>query len=131
MHYIEGTPRDQLVMFNSYLDEIISIDNPVRFIDAYVDSLDLFNPGIKIPEMRTGKPPYAPADLLKMYIYSYFEKVRSSRKIEKECNRNQELIWLTCNLAPDFKTIADFLRIVFTQSERVQITFFTHILTLS
>jgi transposase len=95
-------------MFNSYLDEIISEDNPVRFIDAYVDSLDLFNLGIKIPEMRTGKPPYAPAALLKMYIYSYFEKIRSSRNIEKECNRNQELIWLTCNLAPDFKTISDF-----------------------
>lgn len=73
-----------------------------------MDSINLIIPGIKIPEMKAGKPSYSPADLLKMYIYSYFKKIRSSRKIEKECNRNHELIWLTCNLAPDFKAIADF-----------------------
>ena len=58
--------------------------------------------------MLTGTPPYDPALILKIYIYCYFEKIRSSRKIEKECQRNKELIWLTCELAPDFKTIADF-----------------------
>lgn len=108
MNYIEGIHRKQLVLFNNYLDEIINDQNPVRFIDAYVDSLDLYSLGINMPKMETGAPPYDPALLLKIYIYCYFERTRSSRKIEKECNRNQELIWLTCQLAPDFKTIADF-----------------------
>ncbi len=108
VHYIEGTPRDQLVLFNNYLDEILPEDSPARFIDYYVNNLNLFELGFKIPKMKTGAPPYSPVLMLKIYIYSYFEKIRSSRKIEKECRRNQELIWLTCNLAPDFKTIADF-----------------------
>jgi len=108
MHYIQGTARDQLVIFNSHLDEIISEDSVVRFIDLYVESLNLSKLGFKIPKLLTGAPPYNPILLLKIYIYCYFEKIRSSRKIEKECRRNQELIWLTCNLAPDFKTIADF-----------------------
>ncbi len=108
MEYISGTPRSQLVLFNTYLDQIIPADHPIRFIDAYVDSLDLYTTGFKIPEMKTGTPPYDPALLLKIYIYCYFEKIRSSRKIEKECLRNRELIWLTGNLRPDFKTIADF-----------------------
>ena len=108
MHYIQGTNRDQLVLFNSCLDEIINENSPVRFIDLYVDSLNLFELGFKIPKLKTGAPPYDPAVMLKIYIYSYFENLRSSRKIEKECERNQELIWLTCNLKPNFKTIADF-----------------------
>jgi transposase len=108
MHYIQGVPRDQLVLFNTYLDEIIKENAPVRFIDVYVDSLNLYELGFKIPELKTGNPPYDPALLLRIYIYGYYEKIRSSRKIEKECNRNQEMIWLTCRLAPDFKTIADF-----------------------
>ena len=108
MHYIEGTPREQLVLFNNYLDEILPEDSTVRFIDYYVNNLNLYELGFKIPKMETGAPPYSPVLMLKIYIYSYFEKIRSSRKIEKECRRNQELIWLTCNLSPDFKTIADF-----------------------
>jgi len=108
MHYITGTPRGQLVLFNNYLDELIAKESPVRFIDMYVDNLDLVKLGFKVPALKTGAPPFDPALLLKIYIYSYFEKIRSSRKIEKECLRNQEMIWLTCNLAPDFKTIADF-----------------------
>lgn len=108
MNYIIGTPRKQLVLFNNCLDEMIQKDSPVRFIDLYVDNLDLFELGFKIPELRTGAPPFNPSLLLKIYIYCYFEKIRSSRNMEKECQRNQELIWLTCNLAPDFKTIADF-----------------------
>jgi len=108
MHYIQGIPRNQFVMFNDYLDQIIPGNNPVRFIDAYIDTLDLGELGFAIPKLRTGKPPYDPALLLKIYVYCYFEKIRSSRKMEKECSRNQELIWLTCGLKPDFKTIADF-----------------------
>jgi transposase len=108
MDYIQGTQRSQLVIFNNYLDEIVSQESHVRFIDAYIDALDLEELGVDMPEMKTGTPPYHPALLLKIYIYCYLERIRSSRKIEKECRRNQELIWLTCQLSPDFKTIADF-----------------------
>jgi transposase len=108
MHYIRGIPRNQLVMFNNYLDQMIPENHPVRFIDTYIDSLGLEELGFVIPKLLTGKPPYNPALLLRIYVYCYFEKIRSSRKMEKECSRNQELIWLTCSLVPDFKTIADF-----------------------
>ena len=108
MKYIEGTPRDQLVLFESYLDQVIDDSNPVRFFDEYVESLELEKIGFELSPLKTGRPPYDPRVLLKIYIYCYFEKIRSSRKIEKECRRNQELIWLTCNLTPDFKTVADF-----------------------
>ena len=110
MEYISGTPRKQLVLFDTCLDELIPVDHPIRVIDAYVDSLDLHGAGFDMPEMKTGTPPYDPSLLLKIYIYCYLERIRSSRKIEKECQRNKELIWLTGNLAPDFKTIADFRR---------------------
>ena len=108
MDYIQGTAREQLVMFNDSLDEMISENNSIRFIDAYVENLDLVEIKIAIPALNTGKPPYNPKLFLKIYIYCYLEKIRSSRNIEKECNRNKELLWLTCGLAPDFKTIADF-----------------------
>jgi transposase len=89
---------------------MISEDNPVRFLDAYVDKIDLFELGFKNPGTDGGKgrPPYNPAMMLKIYIYGYLNRIRSSRKLESECGRNTELIWLTCRLAPDFKTIADF-----------------------
>ena len=108
MNYIQGTPRDQLVMFQNHLDEMICKNSPVRFIDEYVENLDLEKIGFQIPQLNTGRPPYNPKLMLKIYIYCYLEKIRSSRKMENECSRNQELIWLTCNLTPDFKTIADF-----------------------
>ena len=108
MHYIKGIPREQLILFNECLDMIIEENNPVRVIDVYVENLNLKKIGFRIPKLETGKPPYRPQDLLKIYLFGYMEKIRSSRKLEKECNRNQELIWLTGNLAPDFKTIADF-----------------------
>ena len=108
MKYIEGTPRDQLILFESYLDQVIEVDNPVRFFDEYVENLELEKIGFALSPLKTGRPPYSPRVLLKIYMYCYFEKIRSSRKMEKECRRNQELIWLTCNLTPDFKTIADF-----------------------
>jgi len=108
VEYIKGISRDQLFLFNDCLDEIIDENNIVRFIDAYVDALDMKELGFIIPELNTGKPPYSPQLKLKIYIYGYFEKIRSSRRLEKECIRNKELIWLTNALIPDFKTIADF-----------------------
>lgn len=108
--YINGISRDQLYLFENKLDDMISETNPVRFIDAYVDKLDLLKLGFSNPGTDGGKgrPPYNPAMMLKIYIYGYLNRVRSSRKLESECRRNTELIWLTCRLAPDFKTIADF-----------------------
>jgi len=108
--YINGISRDQLYLFENKLDDMISEDNPVRFIDAYVEKLDLLNLGFSNPGTDGGKgrPPYNPAMMLKIYIYGYLNRIRSSRKLEAECRRNTELIWLTGQLAPDFKTIADF-----------------------
>jgi transposase len=108
MEYISGTSRDQLYLFNECIDNMIDQNNPVRVIDAYVESLDLKKLEIKQPELKTGKPPYRPQVLLKIYIYGYYDKTRSSRRLETECNRNKEMIWLTEGLAPDFKTIANF-----------------------
>jgi len=109
--FIEGVNRTQGIMFPESLDEYIGDDNPVRFIDAFVDSLDLQALGFErtVPN-ETGRPPYYPGDLLKLYIYGYLNHVRSSRRLEKEANRNVELMWLLGKLAPDFKTIADFRR---------------------
>lgn len=110
--YIQGISREQLYLFKNKLDDIISEDNPVRFIDEYIDRLDLLKLGFKNPGTDGGKgrPPYNPSMMLKIYIYGYLNRIRSSRKLESECGRNTELIWLTCKLAPDFKTIADFRR---------------------
>jgi transposase len=108
MEYIKGTPRDQLYLFNECIDNLVEKNNPVRIIDAYVESLDLESLEFIIPELKTGKPPYRSELLLKVYIYGYNERTRSSRRLEKECQRNKEMIWLTEGLAPDFKTIADF-----------------------
>lgn len=108
--YVNGISRDQLYLFENKIDDMISEDNPVRFIDAYIDKCDLLKLGFNNigTDGGKGRPPYNPALMLKIYIYSYLNRIRSSRKIEAECNRNIELIWLTCKLAPDFKTIADF-----------------------
>jgi transposase len=110
--FITGTSRDQLNLFEEKLDELVSPNNPARFIDAYVNKLDLQTMGFKIPGTNGGKgrPPYEPSMMLKIYIYGYLNRIRSSRKLEAECNRNIELIWLTNRLNPDFKTIADFRR---------------------
>lgn len=112
MSFIEGVNRNQLVMFPESLDEYIAEDNPVRFVDAFVDGLDLQALGFQraVPK-ETGRPPYHPRDLLKLYIYGYLNRIRSSRRLEKEANRNVELMWLLGKLTPDFKTIADFRRV--------------------
>ena len=108
MEYIQGTPRDQLYLFTECIDNLVEENNPVRIIDAYIESLDLEKLKFILPELKTGKPPYRTQLLLKIYIYGYNERTRSSRRLEKECQRNKEMIWLTEGLAPDFKTISDF-----------------------
>jgi len=109
MGYISGINRKQSILFPEVIDEYIEEDNPVQFIDAFVDGLDLKELGFSHAELEeTGRPPYNPADLLKLYIYGYLNRIRSSRWLEKECKRNVELMWLLKKLAPDFKTIADF-----------------------
>lgn len=109
MGYIEGESRHQSTLFPESLDDYISEENPVRFIDAFVDHLDLKQLGFTRSEpAATGRPGYAPGLMLKLYIYGYLNRVRSSRRLEKEAIRNVELLWLTQRLTPDFKTIADF-----------------------
>ena len=107
--FIEGLDRGQSTLFPERLEDYIDEDNPVRAIDAYVDALDLAELGFGgvVPE-ATGRPGYHPATLLKIYLYGYLNQVQSSRRLERECGRNIELIWLTGRLMPDFKTIADF-----------------------
>ena len=109
MSYIEGIARNQLILFPEAIDDYIEEDNPVQFIDAFVDSLGLEGLGFRYsrPE-ATGRPPYNPADMLKLYLYGYLNRIRSSRSLEKETHRNVELMWLLKKLSPDFKTIADF-----------------------
>jgi transposase len=109
MEYISGTPREQIMLFPEVVDDYISTDNPVRFIDAFVDSLDLKDLGFNKTELAsTGRSPYNPATLLKLYIYGYLERIRASRRLERETHRNLELRWLLQNLQPDHKTISDF-----------------------
>lgn len=109
MGYIEGESRDQHVLFPEVIDDYITEDNPVRFIDAFVDNLDLDELGFQRSQpASTGRPPYHPADFLKLYIYGYMNRISTTRRLEKESHRNIEVIWLLRRLRPDFKTIADF-----------------------
>lgn len=109
MGHVQGQSRHQTTLFPETLDEFIPADHPVRVIDAFVESLDLAALGFsKVQPAATGRPPYHPADLLKLYIYGYLNQVRSSRRLEKESRRNIEVLWLLKRLSPDFKTIADF-----------------------
>jgi transposase len=111
MTHITGFERDQLLLLPEAVDDYVGSDNPVRFIDAFVDGLDLAAAGFaRVEAKATGRPGYAPDDLLKLYIYGYLNRVRSSRRLETECHRNIEVIWLLRTLKPDFKTIADFRR---------------------
>ncbi len=107
--YVEGEDRSQATLFPESLDEYIAADNPVRIVDVFVDELDLQKLGFDgmQPEV-TGRPAYHPGTLLKIYIYGYLNRIQSSRRLERETQRNVELIWLTGRLIPDFKTIADF-----------------------
>ncbi|MCL1976749.1 MAG: IS1182 family transposase [Candidatus Bathyarchaeota archaeon] len=108
MEYIAGEHRTQSILFPDLLDNYVSQESPVRVIDAYIGNLNLKNLGFTISEAQTGRPPYNPADLLKLYIYGYLNKIRSSRRLEQETKRNLELMWLLKKLSPDHKTIANF-----------------------
>ena len=109
--FIEGEDRRQVTMLPECLDDYIGEDNPVRVIDVFVEELDLRSLGFDgVNPALTGRPAYHPALLLKLYIYGYLNRIQSSRRLEREAQRNVELMWLTGRLAPDFKTIADFRR---------------------
>ena len=108
-HHILGQSRTQTTLFPEVLDDFISEDNPVRVVDVFVDGLDLHALGFDgVIAKGKGRPGYHPAVMLKLYIYGYLNCVQSSRRLEKESNRNVELMWLLTRLSPDFKTIADF-----------------------
>jgi transposase len=109
MNHRTGLDRSQTLLFPERLEDYVATENPVRFLDAFVASLDLHALGFaKAKVADTGRPPYDPAVLLKLYLYGYLHRIRSSRLLEQECHRNVEVIWLLGKLAPDFKTIADF-----------------------
>ena len=111
MGFVIGQSRDQGSLFPVVLDDLVPQEHLVRVIDAFVSRLDLVGLGFgKAEPAATGRPPYDPGDLLKLYWYGYLNQVRSSRKLERECGRNVELMWLVNRLAPDFKTIAEFRR---------------------
>ena len=107
MQFIQGINRHQA--FFSTLEDQIASDNPVRLIDAFIEKLELHKIGfVNLVHKNEGRPPYAPGVLLKLYLYGYLNKIRSSRKLEKECIRNIELQWLLQGLQPNYHTVADF-----------------------
>ncbi len=109
MNYIAGSDRSEVLLLPEALEDYLGAENPVRFIDAFVGQLDLAKAGFTKAQLNeTGRPPYDPGDLLRLYLYGYLNRVRSSRGLEREAARNLEVIWLLRKLRPDFKTIADF-----------------------
>src|SRR6185436_10328384 len=106
MSYQRGPDRSQVQLLPPCLDDYVEANSPVRFIEVFIEGLDLKALGFQPAE--TGRPAYHPADLLKLYIYGYLNRIRSSRRLEAESQRNLELIWLLRTIHPDFKTIADF-----------------------
>lgn len=111
MNHIQGMSRDQVLLFPERLDDYIPAHHLVRVIDAYIDTLDFLGLGFTHAQPHpTGRPSYHPGDLLKLYVYGYMHRVRSSRELEKQSRRNIEVMWLINKLTPSFKTIADFRR---------------------
>src|SRR5437867_2928563 len=107
--FVEGIDRSQSSLFPAELEDYVAEDNPVRAVDAFVDGLDLGKLGFgRVIPLEKGRPCYHPATLLKIYLYGYLNRIPSSRRLERETQRNIELMWLTGRLMPDFKTIADF-----------------------
>src|ERR1700694_1260644 len=111
MSHLAGASRYQATLFPEVLDEVVGRDDAVRVIDAFVDTLDLGELGFsRVASEKWGGPPYAPGDLLKLYIYGYLHRIRASRRLEAETHRNVQVMWLIKRLTPGFKTIADFRR---------------------
>src|ERR1700738_230657 len=112
MGFIQGEDRGQGTLFPVTLEELIPEDHVCRVIEAFVGRLDLSSLGfVRAEAAETGRPGYDPRDLLKLYLYGYLQQIRSSRRLESECRRNIELMWLLGRLAPDHKTIAEFRRL--------------------
>lgn len=107
--FVQGEARSQMSLLPASLDDYVSEDNPVRVVEAFIDTLDLEKLGFAgmVPQV-TGRPAYHPSVMLKLYVYGYLNRVHSTRRLERECQRNIELMWLTGRLTPDFKTIANF-----------------------
>jgi transposase len=111
MGFVQGEGRTQGTLFPVCLEELIPDDHVCRVTDAFVDRLDMAALGFeRAKAAETGRPGYDPRDLLKLYLYGYLQQIRSSRRLELECRRNIELMWLLGRLAPDHKTIAEFRR---------------------
>lgn len=109
MRHVQGESRHQIALLPESLEDFVAADHPVRVIDAYIERLDMGALGFaKAVPKETGRKPYDPADLLKLYVYGYLNRVSTSRRLERECQRNVEVMWLLRRLQPDFKTIADF-----------------------
>lgn len=109
--FIEGQDRSQVTLLPECLEDFIADDNPVRVVDAFIGELDMVALGFEgATPATTGRPAYHPAVMMKVYLYGYLNRIQSSRRLERECQRNVELMWLTGKLCPDFKTIADFRR---------------------
>ncbi|MBK5210545.1 MAG: transposase, partial [Flavobacteriaceae bacterium] len=108
MKFIIGKDRKQATLFPVSLEETIEMENEVRAIDFFVNSLDLQKMGFKVHFPEGGRPAYHPGVLLKLFIYGYLNRIRSSRVLEKECRRNIEMMWLIEQLSPDHNTIANF-----------------------
>ena len=109
--FVEGEDRTQSTLLPECLEDYVGEDNPVRVVEVFVDELDLGGLGFEgVDPAATGRPAYHPSVLLKIYIYGYLNRIESSRRLERETQRNVELMWLTQRLTPDFKTVADFRR---------------------
>src|SRR3979411_1565541 len=107
--FIDGEDRMQRTLLPNSLEDYVSEENPVRVIEVFIDELELAALGFAgMTPAATGRPAYHPSTLLKIYLYGYLNRIQSSRRLERETQRNIELMWLVGRLAPDFKTIADF-----------------------
>lgn len=127
MVHVTGIAREQITLFPEAIEDYISVENPVRFLDAFVDSLALAALGFRHATVKeTGRPPYDPADLLKLYLYGYLNRIRTSRLLERETTRNLEVLWLLKRLSPDHKTISDFRK---DNAEALRETFKQFVLT--
>jgi transposase len=129
MNHITGVAREQIILFPEAIEDYVSADNPVRFLDAFVESLETRALGFRHATVEeTGRPPYHPKDLLKLYLYGYLNRIRSSRLLERESKRNLEVLWLLKRLSPDHKTISDFRR---SNAEALRALFKQFVLTCS